>query len=168
MFPTLLPIVVALFPVLAVIAAVSDFFTMRIANGLSAALFVAGVAALALAQPGWEAAGGHFAAAGAVFAVGFLCFAFGWMGAGDVKFGAALALWLGWDQVLEFAVGFSIWGGVLTIAVLAADRVLAPVPALKIGFLGRFHEHRRVPYGIALSASALQVFAQTPWLGAFV
>lgn len=155
---------VAVFPILVVFAAASDFFTMTISNRLSAGLFVAGLAALAIAQPGWVGLGQHLGAAFLVFAVGFFCFARGWMGGGDVKFAAAVALWLGWDNLLDFALGFSLLGGVLTFAVLSADRLLTPVPSLKVGFLARFHEHRRVPYGIALTAAALLVFPQTGWM----
>jgi len=159
---------VAVFPVLVVFAAVTDFFTMTIANRVSGGLLLAGLAALAMTRPEWHEVGRHFAAGGIVFALGFVCFARGWMGGGDVKFAAAIAFWLGWDHVLDFALGFSIFGGLLTFLVLAADRVLAPIPTFKVGFLARFHEHRRVPYGIALSISAMLVFAETPWMKAFL
>lgn len=159
---------VAVFPILVVFAAASDFFTMTISNRLSAGLFVAGLAALAITQPGWPALGAHLGAAFLVFAIGFFCFARGWMGGGDVKFAAAVALWLGWSNLLDFALGFSLIGGVLTFAVLTADRLLTPVPNLKVGFLARFHEHRRVPYGIALSAAALLIFPETGWISALL
>jgi prepilin peptidase CpaA len=159
---------VAVFPILVVFAAASDFFTMTISNRVSGGLMLAGLAALAVTHPGWVEAGYHFAAGAAVFAVGFFFFARGWMGGGDVKFAAAIAFWLGWGHVLDFAFGFSIFGGLLTLLVLVADRALAPIPALKFGFLVRFHEHRRVPYGVALSISAMLVFAETDWMKAFL
>lgn len=159
---------VAVFPILVVFAAASDFFTMTISNRICGGLMVAGLAALAVTHPGWAEVGGHFAAAGVVFAVGFFFFSRGWMGGGDVKFAAAIALWLGWGHVLDFAIGFSVFGGLLTGLVLVADRALAPIPALKFGFLVRFHEHRRVPYGVALSISAMLVFAETDWMKVFL
>jgi prepilin peptidase CpaA len=103
-------------------------------------------------------------AAALVFAVGFACFAMGWMGGGDVKFASAVALWLGWGHLLDYAVTFSVYGGLLTLLALFSDRVLDPLPALKVGFLARFQEHRRVPYGVALSAAALQIFPETLWM----
>ena len=160
--------VVAVFPVLVVFAAASDFFTMTISNRLTASLALAGLVALAASRPEWAVVGGHLGAAAVVFLVGFLCFARGWMGGGDVKFAAAVALWLGFDHLLDFIVGFSLFGGLLTFGVLAADRLLAPLPALRVGFLARFHEHRRVPYGIALGIAAMLVFAETGWIKAFV
>ncbi len=164
----MLAAVVALFPILVVYAAATDFFTMTIANRVTGGLLLAGVVALAMTRPGLTEVGLHLAAAALVFALGFFCFARGWMGGGDVKFAAAVAFWLGWDQVFDFALGFSIFGGLLTFAVLAVNRALAPVPALKIGFLVHFDEHRRVPYGLALSAAAMMVFPQTPWMNAFL
>ncbi len=160
--------VIASFPVLTAFGAATDFLTMTLPNRLTLGLFALGVVALAITAPGWAAVGWHVAAAALVFACGFAVFAMGWMGGGDVKFAAAIALWLGWDNLLEFALGFSIWGGVLTVATLAADRLLEPVPALKIGFLAQFSEHRHVPYGVALAVSALLVFPSTPWFARLI
>lgn len=164
MFQAFAVFVIALFPVIAALGAATDFLTMTLPNRLTGALFVAGLAALAVAQPGWTVVGWHLAAAGLVFAFGFGFFAMGWMGGGDVKFATALALWLGWGQLLEFALGFSIFGGLLTVATLVADKALQPLPALRVGYLARFPEHRHIPYGVALAAAGLVVFAHTPWM----
>ena len=107
----LLFVVIALFPLLSVYGAATDFFTMKIPNRLTLALFALGVAALALAAPGWTTVGWHFAAAGVILAGGFAFFAMGWMGGGDVKFATAIALWLGWGHLMDFVLAFSIWGG---------------------------------------------------------
>jgi prepilin peptidase CpaA len=160
--------VVAVFPVLTVYAAVTDFFSMTIANRVSFGLAAVGLVALLMTGTGATEIGWHLAAAAIVFAIGFTCFAFGWMGGGDVKFAAAIALWLGWPHLLEWGVWVGLWGGGLTLLVLASERLLDPLPVLKFGFLAKFHEPRRVPYGIALAAAALQVFAETPWIRAFV
>ncbi len=160
--------VVAVFPVLVTWAAITDFMTMTIANRVSIGLFLAGLLALVLTGVPLAGLGAHLGAAALVFAVGFACFAMGWMGGGDVKFAAAVALWLGWGHLLDYAVTFSIYGGLLTLLALFSDRVLDPLPVLKVGFLARFQEHRRVPYGVALSAAALQIFAETPWMRLFV
>ena len=160
--------VVAIFPILVVFAAASDFFTMTISNRLSATILLAGAVALAWVAPGWWEAGSHVAAAAIVFVLGFALFSLNLMGGGDVKFAAAIALWFGLSQTLEFALAFSIYGGLLTLAVLAADRALTHVPVLRVGFLTAFPEKRKVPYGIALSAAAMQVFAQTDWMKALM
>ncbi len=158
---------VLVFPVLVVWAAITDFMTMTIANRVSIGLAAAGLVALAVSAPPLAVVGAHLGAAALVFAVGFACFAFGWMGGGDVKFAAAVALWLGWGHLLDYAMTFTVYGGLLTLLVLFSDRVLDPLPALKVGFLARFQENRRVPYGIALSAAALQIFPETVWMRVF-
>ena len=167
MSQVVLTMVVLVFPVMVAWAAITDFMTMTIANRVSIGLAAAGLVGLALTAPSWAVVGAHLGAAGLVFALGFACFAFGWMGGGDVKFATAVALWLGWEHLLDYAVTFSVYGGLLTLLVLFSDRVLDPLPALKVGFLARFQEHRRVPYGIALSAAALQIFPQTTWMRVF-
>ena len=160
--------VALVFPVLVVWAAVTDFMTMTIANRISVGLFLAGLLGLAVSGASAADFGTHLGAAALVFAVGFACFSLGWMGGGDVKFASAVALWLGWGQLLDYAVTFSVYGGLLTLLALFSDRILDPVPVLKVGFLARFQEHRRVPYGVALSIAALQIFAETPWMRLFV
>lgn len=168
---------IVVFPALVAYAAVSDFLTMTISNRLTLAL-LAGFLVLApfsaMTWPGfgWPIGGGWalgnfgwaLLGAGLVLAIGFGCFAAGWVGGGDVKFATVVALWLGWDHLLEYAVLFSLYGGLLTIAVLSLSKLIEPLPILQVGFLNRFHQHRRVPYGIALAAAALQVFPETVWL----
>ena len=46
----------------------------------------------------------HFGAAFIVLAIGFGCFAMGWIGGGDAKLAAAIALWFGFDYLLEYLV----------------------------------------------------------------
>lgn len=159
---------VAVFPILVVFAAASDFFTMTISNRLSATVFLAGAIAVAWTAPGWYEAGSHLGAAAIVFVLGFAVFSFGFMGGGDVKFAAAIAFWFGLGQMLEFIVAFSIYGGLLTFLVLAADRALSHAPNFRVGFLVDFPERRRVPYGIALSVAAMEVFARTDWMKALM
>lgn len=161
-------VVFGLFPVLVAFGAATDFLTMTLPNRLTLGLFALGAAALAIAAPGWESASWHVAAAAVCFACGFGLFAMGWVGGGDVKFATAIALWLGWGNLLDFALAFSIWGGVLTVAALAGDRLLAPIPALKVGFLAEFSRHRHVPYGVALAVAALQIFPATPWFARLI
>lgn len=158
--------VLVVFPLIVAYAATMDFLTMTIANRVSVLLIGAFVVMAPFAGLGLVDLGWHLAAAVAVFAAGFACFAFGWMGGGDVKFAAAVALWLGWTQVFEFAVLFSLYGGALTLATLVGDKMLAPLPTLRVGFLHDFPNHRHVPYGLALAAAALQLYPSSVWMHA--
>jgi len=157
-------VLMIVFPLIVAYAAVTDFFTMTIANRVSIALVIAFCVLAPVSGMSWHVAGLSLLGALVVFAVGFCCFAIGWVGGGDVKFATAVSLWLGWNHLFEYLVLFSLYGGLLTIIVLALNRLLEPLPILQIGFLSRFSEHRRVPYGIALAGAALQIYPTTLWL----
>ncbi len=82
-----------LFPALMAFAAASDLFTMTISNRVSLAL-IAGFTALAvLGGMGLHDILLHFGAGAAVLVVAFGCFAMGWVGGGDAKVAASVALW---------------------------------------------------------------------------
>ena len=155
---------IVVFPALVAYAAVTDFLTMTISNRLSLALLAGWLVLAPFSGMTWPAFGWSLAGGGLVFAVGFGCFAAGWVGGGDVKFAAVVALWLGWDHLLEYAVLFSLYGGLLTLAALSLSKLIEPLPILQVGFLNRFNQHRRVPYGIALAVAALQLFPATVWM----
>lgn len=141
-------------------AAVSDLLTMTIPNRLSlaiAALFP--VAALA-AGVGAPTLAWHFAAGLAVLAVCFALFALGWIGGGDAKLAAAIAVWTGpFMPLLEWSILAAVFGGVLTLAMLAARWLPLPAPLAAQGWIARLHDRKAgIPYGIALSAAALTTF----------
>jgi prepilin peptidase CpaA len=151
-----------IFPLLVIYAAFSDLFTMTIPNRISLIL-VAGFAGCAvLTGLPLHDAFMHAGAGAGVLALGFALFAMGWIGGGDAKFAAAIALWLGFGHLLEFLVTASIWGGVLTLALLALRS--RPLPAFALGWSWLTHLHHPrtgIPYGIALSAAALLVYPKT-------
>lgn len=68
---------------------------------------------------------GAFLVAGAVFAIGFALFALNWLGGGDVKLMAGLALWAGVEQLALFLVVTSLAGGLLSIVFLVRRWLLA-------------------------------------------
>src|SRR5437868_10927062 len=91
-----------LFPALMAFAAASDLFTMTIPNRISLAL-VGGFLALALLSGmGLQEILSHVGAGATVLAVTFGCFAFGWIGGGDAKVAAAVALWFGFAHLLDY------------------------------------------------------------------
>jgi prepilin peptidase CpaA len=156
-----------LFPAMMAFAASSDLLTMTISNRVSLIL-VASFFALALAT-GMGAAEmlSHAGAAGIVLAVGFGCFVRGWVGGGDAKLAAATALWLGFDYLVTYLIYASLFGGVLTVALLQFR--MWPLPRLLAGqeWAERLHsKDAGVPYGIALAAAALAVYPDTPWMAA--
>jgi prepilin peptidase CpaA len=154
-----------LFPAVMAFAASSDLFTMTISNRVALAL-VGGFFVMALIT-GMDvtAVFAHLGAACVVLAVTFIFFARGWIGGGDAKLAAATALWLGFDQLFNYLLYASLFGGVLTLAIIRFR--LAPLPALLAGQEWAQRLHRLdggVPYGIALAAAALCVYPDTAWM----
>ncbi|MDI3470185.1 MAG: Type IV prepilin peptidase TadV/CpaA [Pseudolabrys sp.] len=155
-----------LFPALMAFAATSDLVTMTISNRISIALAAAFLILAVVTGMTPVAIGWHLAAGVLVLAFGFAFFAFGWIGGGDAKLAAAIALWLGFDYLLPYLVYASLLGGLLTFAMIQFR--LFPLPKiLARPWIMRLHEKDAgVPYGIALAAAALLVYPQTGWMSA--
>lgn len=157
-----------LFPAMMAFAASSDLFTMTISNRVSLML-IAGFAVMAYATGmSGDLVLSHIGAAASVLAVTFVFFARGWIGGGDAKLAAATALWLGFDQLLNYLLYASLFGGVLTFLMIRFR--FHPLPAALDGqdWVKRLHRmDAGVPYGIALAAAALLVYPDTFWMQSF-
>ncbi len=150
------------FPALMAFAASSDLLTMRISNRL--VLLLAGgffAVALAINMPMQDLAM-HVLCSLAVLAVAFTFFAMGWVGGGDAKLAAATTLWLGFGLTLPYLVYSALFGGLLTIVILALRRLpLFPMLA-RFRWLERLHDNKSgVPYGIAMAAAGVMVYSNT-------
>ena len=158
---------VLLFPALMAFAAASDLFTMTISNRVSLAL-VAGFLVLALlGGMGLHDILLHFGAGAAILAVTFGCFAMGWMGGGDAKVAAAVALWFGFDHLLNFLIYASLFGGALTLLLLQFRQWPLPYALTGQPWLGRLHaKETGIPYGIALAIGTLMIYPETEWIKA--
>lgn len=153
---------ILIFPALMAFAACSDLFTMRISNKLVAAVAIGFVVMALVAGLSPATIGMHLAAGALVLAVSFTLFALGWIGGGDAKLTAAIALWMGFELLLPFLLYASVFGGVLTLVLLVGRRYALPAPLLKAGWLVRLHHPKTgVPYGIALALAAMLVYPQT-------
>jgi len=157
----------AVFPLALAYAAASDLLTMTIANRLVAAI-VAGFVVLApFAGLAWNDLVMHFAAGAVVIAIAFGFFAAGWIGGGDAKFAAAVALWLGWTQLFTFTVYASLFGGALTLVLLQFRQWPLPWSLGGQAWLLRLHSKETgIPYGIALAIGALMIYPETDWIKA--
>ena len=145
-------------------AALQDAATMTIRNRLVLAL-IGGYGVLApLAGFDLTQMGLGLAVAFGVLVVTFTLFSFGWIGGGDAKFAAAVALWLGPTQTLTFLLYAAMIGGGLA-ALLLAFRA-APLPAQLYGhaWVARLQSPKTgLPYALAMSPAALLVVPSTPW-----
>jgi prepilin peptidase CpaA len=154
-----------LFPAMMAFAASSDLLTMTIPNRVSL-IMVGGFLLLAVTTGmSLEQIALHAGAGLLVLCITFGFFARGWIGGGDAKLAAATALWFGFEHLMEYALYGSIFGGVLTLALLQYRAL--PMPGILVGraWAERLHEPKgAVPYGIALAVAAMVVYPNTAWM----
>lgn len=155
------------FPATVIYAGASDLVSMTISNRLTLGLAAGFVLLAAWSGMPLALVANHLLAGFAALAVGILLFARGWIGGGDAKLCAATALWLGWDLLLEYALMASVFGGILTLAILAFRRTPITGFVLRNDWLARLHHYRTgIPYGVSLAAAALAVYTNSYWFNA--
>jgi len=154
-------ILLTVFAVLMAAAAIEDFRRLTIPNLVPAALCLLWPAYAFATAPSLY---GALAAAGcalAVFLVGAVFFARGWLGGGDVKLLAAGTLWAGPAGTPQLLVATGLLGGVMTLFLLMPlGAQLAASARLMLGQIPLDHQigaGTPVPYGIAIAAAALIV-----------
>lgn len=98
----------------------------------------------------WLSIGESAAVAAVVFLAGALLFHAGWLGGGDVKLVAALALWAGPAGVMQLLLLTSLAGGVVSLLCLA----WAMAGAWRQG-RGFSRDSVQVPYGIAIALGGM-------------
>ncbi len=158
-------LILVLFPLAMAFAASSDLLTMTISNRLVLALTGSFFVLAVFAGLGWAEIGSHVLAAAVVLAGAFVCFARGWIGGGDAKIAAAIALWFGFDQVMPYLLYASLLGGALTLIILKFRTAPLPASLSGYGWIQRLHDDKSgVPYGIALAAAALLIYPDTVFM----
>ena len=162
--------VLVFFPALMIFAACSDMLTMQISNRVSIAL-VAGFFPMAyiLAMPAIDILS-HLSCGAAILAITFALFCLGGFGGGDAKLAATTAIWLGWQNILDYAVVTAIYGGALAVALLMFRRVALPQALMRQAWIARLHKEKGgIPYGMALAAAGLIIYPQSQiWIRAIV
>jgi len=148
-------------PMLLLAAAAWDLASFTIPNVLQA-LLLAGFAIFALAVHMNALTFGEHLLAGFVgLAAGFTLFALGYVGGGDAKLFACLSLWLGLHDFAPYALIASVFGGALTLALIAARGFPLPGFLASQGWILRLHDEREgIPYGVALAAGAFFILPQ--------
>jgi prepilin peptidase CpaA len=150
------------FPVAMAFAAANDIFTMKIPNKIPLALVASFIAVALLTGMPMETFGINMAIGFAVLVATFALFAMNLLGGGDAKLIAAGAIWMGPDHVLEYIVFITVFGGVLSLAILGYRKFI-PATAFSMPYWAqRLHQDQGpIPYGIAIAAGALAVFPET-------
>ncbi len=157
------------FPAAMTFAGSMDLVTMTIPNKISLFLLAAFIALAPAVGLGPVDIAMHMAAGGLMLGVGIFMFAMGWVGGGDAKMFAAIALWLGFDYLGEFALFAAIAGGLLTFGLLFFRTLPLPPFLGQHAWIAKLHHPRTgVPYGIALAAGALIVYPSTPFMQALL
>jgi len=101
------------------LASWNDYRTHRVPNLLNALLAASGIAAQGFIW-GWSGVGQALAGMGVGFGLLFGLWLVRGMGAGDVKFMAAIGAWLGPELTLYAVAAGGITGGVLAIGMIIA------------------------------------------------
>ena len=151
-------VIAAIWGVTLVAAAVSDMRSFRISNVFPAILILLFITAYGLS--GFSSALWqnllHFLLA---LGVGMGLFGRGWIGGGDAKLYAAVALWFGWTGAVTLIFLTGLAGAVLAIAFVAARMLGLRKNVPK--------EDRRIPYGVAIAAGAILSAAWAGWNAVF-
>jgi prepilin peptidase CpaA len=146
-------------------AGVTDLMTMKIRNDLILLLLALYAALAPLAGFGAVEIGTSAAVAFSVLVCMFTFFSMGWVGGGDAKLAAAIALWVGAEHTLTYLLSTAIFGGVLTLMILQFRSMALPAFCLRVSWISNLHRSGSgVPYGTAISAGALFTFPNTPWV----
>ena len=155
--------ILVIFPFCMVHAALSDAVSMTIANRLSLLLAGSFLVLAPFTGMEWSAYAWHVGAGVLVLAVTFAVFALGGMGGGDAKLLSATAVWMGFGMpLLQYLVYGAVFGGLLTIAILAFRNSPVSWYAGRNMFLRHFADGKAgVPYGVALGIAGLMVFPET-------
>ncbi|MEP3232866.1 MAG: prepilin peptidase [Hyphomicrobiales bacterium] len=155
-------IVLILFSALMLYVTYSDLTSYTLPNFISILLVVGFCLVMLIIQPPLAAFGWHVGVGAILFVVGFVLFATGLFGGGDVKVIAALGLWLGPSNVLPFITMMAILGGVLALALLIFRKIKIPQNWLKNSAIAGLHSKEEgIPYGVAIAFAALIEFPKT-------
>jgi prepilin peptidase CpaA len=153
-------LVVVALPLLLVVAAGWDIASFTIPNFLTLALLGAFAVFAVAAGLTFTAIGWHLLAGLLGLTIGFALFAGGFIGGGDAKLFATVALWLGFKDLMPYALLASIFGGGLSLGILALRQCPLPAFLARQTWIANLHDARSgVPYGVALAAG---LFFQLP------
>ena len=167
MFETVFAWALLLFaPLVFAYAGSSDLFNMRISNRVALIfllpfpLFAYGI------DMGWQEIASHLGVGLLTLVICFTLWAFKAIGGGDAKFASVAAIWMGPELSLYFFALTSVYGAILSVAFLFFRSQFLPAFLLKREWVLRLHNVRRIPYGLALSAAGLQLYAVSNWMQA--
>lgn len=152
--------IAAVFFALLAWAAWEDVRTFRIPNWLVGALFALFVLAFAAGTIDRNQWPGHFSAGIAALACGMALFARNWIGGGDAKLFAVLALWTGWPDTLRLLAVTALAGGAVSAFVLLRFRYSAKKKESASATAEERAREPKVPYGVAIATAGLDFWSR--------
>jgi len=158
----LLLVLLAVFPALVIVGALSDVATMTIPNRVSLALIVLFFPAAFLAGLPFAEVAANVGVGLAALVAGMVMFALRWVGGGDAKMIAAAALWLGVQGFPHFLLWTAVAGGLFAVLLLQARAHGQVLVGRAPRWVGRLLQPKGdIPYGVAICAGALLAFPHT-------
>ena len=154
-------LLLAALPATLVAAAGWDLASFTIPNFLT--LAVTAIFAIFALSLGFSAGmvGLHVMAGLIALCVGFTLFAVGYIGGGDAKLYAGVALWLGPHDLLIYTLIATILGGFLTLMLLSLRQMPLPAGLARQGWILKLHDRSSgIPYGVALAAAVFVILPQ--------
>jgi prepilin peptidase CpaA len=152
----------AVFPLLLAVAAGWDLASFTIPNAISIALVAAFIAFAVILRMNPGLVGFHLLAGFVALVIGFGLFALGYIGGADAKLFAGTALWIGFSDLLSYALFAAVSGGALALLLIGARQLPLPGFLLREAWIARLHDGKSgIPYGVALAAGALVVLPHT-------
>jgi prepilin peptidase CpaA len=107
----------------------------------------------------------HLLSGGILFAITFIMFSLGWLGAGDSKLASVYALWAGMTGFASFLFYMALAGGLLGVAALLIQKHKPfSNPAENSWVYKTQNGQSAVPYGIAIAFGAFVSFLQNGYL----
>ncbi len=151
----------ALFVFCVIYAMITDYSRLRIPNMVSIVLTLAFFPFALIVGPEAMPLLEHLGLAALIFALLFLCFAFGWMGGGDVKLAGAIMLWVGPSQGMNFVLLFAVLGGALGLGLWSLRLAMVQYPQIEtVPGMAKFSGWARngiCPYALPIGAAGLIV-----------
>ena len=160
-------ILIAVFPLLVIVAALKDVTSFIIPNWISIGLVAAFYPAALAAGASLGVIGAATAVGACALLAGMAMFYAGWMGGGDAKLLAGCALWMGWPTVLPFLLAGALAGGALALILIRLrSDLLRPYLQRGPAWVGRLVTTPDAPYGVAIAVGALVMLPRSPLLQA--
>lgn len=165
--------VFGLYSILLAVAALFDAWRFVIPNAITVALVALFVGTALLVPVGidWLS---HLGAAAAVFVASAGLFAWGKLGGGDAKLLTAVALWAGFDHLVELMFYVTVGGGALALGLIfvrravMAWRMRRPAGAGPGRFPRVLLVGEAVPYALAIAPAAIFIGTNLPHLGRYI